>query len=285
MYSKSNIFTGAIVFIIVLAVAVSAGAKTDLTFDVPAPPQGKLLDTKELRIGNRQVEMVLYGSAASSDTIAEYYAGFFQQHDFQKIAEEQNAKIKKQLLQFKKKELIVNVAIMLKEDRTEVAVAKYLQLAGEPPLEKTKPSVKDTLFALPKEDVAGKDLPVVPRPPESVRIMDMERGSSATIMYTTSLDVDAAADFYRVKMPGQEWTLTNEIAAKKAVEAYENTTGKKTLEIKSPFSDGEDFEQVIRDSYMLNFDADFGTAQITIFPNFLDRKLGSMVQITYSEKS
>lgn len=287
MRYKSNIFIWLAVSIIVLAFCFSACAENDLTFDVPAPPHSKFLDSKEFRMAGRQIYALLYGSDESAETIGEYYRNFFQKQDFQKISDKPNEKTNKQLLGFKKDELVVKIAIMVKDDETEIVVTKYLEPAGEPPLEKTKPSVKDTLFALPKEDVPGKDLAVVPRPPQSVRIMDMDRGPTATIMYTTSLDVNAAADFYRVKMPEQEWTLAKEMAAKKAVQAYEEATGKKSLGIKSPFSDGEDFEQVISDSYVLDFKASFGSAQITIFPNFLDRKLGSMVQIIYrySEKS
>ena len=159
-----------------------------------------------------------------------------------------------------------------------------MQLAGELSLEKAKFSVKDSIFALPKEDEPGADLPAVPRPPESVRIMSRNSGDTRRVMYTTSLDVGAAADFYRENMPEREWTLTNETAARKAIEVYEKITGKKSLGIKSPFSDGEDFEQLIKDSYVLNFTASFGSAKLIIFPNFIDRKSGSIVQISYSEK-
>lgn len=265
--------------------AIAAAEENSLNFNFPAPPNSKFLDSKELMMGNRKIDTVLYASDDSAETVCAYYRSFFQQHEFQKIMDELNEKTKKQLLRFKKDDLVVSIAVMVKADKTQVVIAKFLQAAGELPPEKIKPSVKDSLFTLPKEDTPGQDLSVVPRPPESVRIMGIEHGSSATMMYTTPLNVDAVADFYREKMPEQEWKLANEIAAKKAVDAYEKATGKKTLGINSPFSDGEDFEQVIKDSYVLNFEAGFGTAQITIFPNFLDRKLGSMVEITYSEKS
>ncbi len=286
MHNKSNIFTGAIVFVIALAFCFSACAENDLNFDVPAPPQSKFLDSKELRMGGRQIYTSLYGSDENAETVCGYYRNFFQQHEFQKIIDKLEEKSKKRLLRFQKDDLFVSISVRVKEDKTEVVVAKYLQAAGELPPEKIKPSVKDTLFALPKEDVAGNDLSAVPRPPQSVRIMGLERGQGATVMYTTSLDVDAVADFYRAKMPDKDWTLTNEIAAKKAVQAYEKTTGKNELGVESPFSDGEDFEQVIKDSYVLDFKANFGSARITIFPNFMDRKLGSMVEVIYNtEKS
>ena len=267
-----------------LSCRIAAIAEGNLNFNIPVPAGTNLLDTKELRMACRQIETALYASDKSADTVAEYYRNFFQEQEFQKLIDKASAKTKKQTLRFKKDELIVNITITAGEDKTKIVTTKYLQPAGEPPLEKIKPSVKDSLFALPKEDVPGKDLADVPRPPESVRIASLGRGMNATVIYTTSLDVRAAADFYRQKMPLKQWVSVNEISARKAVEAYQEATGKKGLGIETPFSDGEDFQQIISDSYVLNFDADFGSCQITIFPNFLGRELGSMVQIVYSEK-
>jgi len=258
--------------------------ENSLNFNIPAPPHSSLLDTKELRIANHKVDNVLYGSTESPDTVAVYYRNFFQQQGFQKTADSLDEKKKKLLLGFKRNELVVNIAVVVKEDNTQVVVTRYLQPAGEPPLEKLKPSVKDTLFALPKEDASGHDLADVPRPPNSVRMMSMNRSSGVMLMYTTTLDVAAAVNFYHEQMPA-EWAFTNEVPAKQALDAYKQATGKKSLGIKSPFSDGEDFEQVISDSYVLNFKSDYASCQITVFPNFFDRKLGSMVQITYSEKT
>ena len=56
---------------------------------------------------------------------------------------------------------------------------------------------------------------------------------------------------------------------------------KKSLGIESPFADGENFEQVINDSYVLSFSAGSKSAEITIFPNFISRAFGSIVQISY----
>jgi hypothetical protein len=263
---------------------IAAMAEGSLNFDMPVPAGTNLEDAKELRMAGRQVETALYASDKSADAVAEYYRNFFQEQKFQKLIDKANIKTKRQNLRFKKDELLVSITITAGEDKTRIVTAKYLQPAGEPPLEEIKPSVKDTLFALPKQDVPGKDLADVPRPPESVRIASLGRGMNATIIYTTSLDVAAAADFYRQKMPQKQWAPVNEVSARKAVEAYEGATGKKGLGIQSPFSDGEDFQQIINDSYVLNFSADFGSCQITIFPNFLGRELGSMVQIAYSEK-
>lgn len=268
-----------------LCFVACAGAETGLTFDVPAPPHSKLLDTKELRMANRQINTVLYGSDEDISTVSDYYRDFFQEQEFQKILDTLNAKTKKQLLRFKQDELVVSIAVFIRGGQTNVVIAKYLQAQGEPPPEEIKPSVKDSLFALPKKDVPGIDLSGIPRPPEGIRIMSRDEGGGATVMYTTPIDVATTADFYRREMAAQRWEPADEMAVWKAVDGYEKATGKKNLGIKSPFSDGEDFEQVVRDSYVLNFNSGSSTAEVIIFPNFAGRDLGSIVQITYIEKS
>jgi hypothetical protein len=150
--------------------------------------------------------------------------------------------------------------------------------------EEAKPSVKDSIFAFPKSDVAGGDISGVPRPTSSVRVMSFKQGKTATVMYTTPIGVSAAADFYRKRLPDYEWELQNQTEAKDATQAYKKATGKKSLGVESPFTDGENIEQVINDSCVLSFASGPENIQITIFPNFTSRALGSIVQISYSVK-
>jgi hypothetical protein len=266
-----------------LCFVICAYAENDLSFNVPVPPNTSLLYTKELRMMGRQIMTNVYATNEDADGACDYYRNFFHQQDFQKIIDKLNVRTKKRLLRFKKDELVVSIAVLVKEGEIKIVVAKYLEPAGALPIEKVRPSVKDSLFVLPKEDLPGRDLAEVPRPPESVRITSRDFGATATIMYTTTFTVESALDFYRQNMPSQ-WVLARETAVGKAIRAYKDVSGKKNIGIESPFSDGEDFEQVISDGYVLNFIAGSSSAQITIFPNFIDRKLGSMVQIVYSEK-
>lgn len=188
-------------------------------------------------------------------------------------------------MRFKKDRLLVDITVLDKQIKTEIGVSKFLL-----PQEETSPEeagrllAKNLLSNLPQEDLPGEDLVNVPRPPQSVRLMSQDCCPAATVTYSTSLDVTAAADFYRLKMPNYHWQLTSQAATAKALEAARQASGQATLGIKSPFPDGENFEQVISDSYVLEFRSGSDTCRITIFPNFLNRKLGSMVQIVYQEK-
>jgi len=273
--------------VITLAICLffsSVYAGNDLNFNVPVPGESKLLDSKQLELASRQINTTLFSSQEDTASVVEFYTNFFAQQDFAKLLDKSNTKTGKRLLRFKKDALVVSISIIEKDTFTEIVIAKYLQGPSERSLEDSKPSVKDSLFALPKSDVAGVDIPVVPRPSPSVRIMGLKMGTSTTAMYTTPLDIASTVDFYCTRMPDYNWKLLRQTGTKDATQAYMKASGKKSLGIKSPFSDGEDFEQVVNNSYVLSFAAGSESAEITIFPNFVSRTLGSIVQISYSEK-
>jgi hypothetical protein len=253
-----------------------------LDFDIPVPGNSKLLDSKELILGMRQVNTSLFGSDEPADSAAAFYIDFFGKKDFEKVLDKIYPKTGKRLLRFKKDTLVASISIIRKGDNTEIVIAKYLQMPGDLPPEKTKPSVKDTIFALPASDVEGIDAPGIPRPSPSVRIMGLKMGQGIMAMYTTPLDVDSAVDFYCSRMPSHHWQLVLKSGAKEGMDEYLKVNKKESLGIQSPFSDGEDFEQVVRESVVLNFSAGSENAEITIFPNFSSRALGSIVQVSYS---
>ncbi len=252
-----------------------------LDFDIPVPGNSKLLDSKELVLGARQVNTSLFGSDEPVDSAAAFYADFFGKKDFEKVLDKTYPKTGKRLLRFKKDALVTSISIIRKGDNTEIVIAKYLQMAGEFPPEKTKPSVKDTIFALPVSDVEGIDAPGIPRPSPSVRITGVKMGQGVMAMYTTPLDVDSVVDFYCSRMP-DHWQLVLKSGAKEGMDEYLKVNKKESLGIQSPFSDGENFEQVVRDSVVLNFSSGSENAEITVFPNFSSRALGSIVQVSYS---
>lgn len=261
-------------------------AQNTENFLVPEPPGGKLVDTKNFSLDDKHpIETFLYSATLDPEQIAGFYLNYFDKKEFKKTMDNLEAKTKRRVLRFKKDEEVVSIAITPKQNGSEIVLARYRQLPGEPEIEKLKPSLHNPLFALPKQDVPGVDLAQVPRPPESVRMMGKHMGGGALLLYTTILDVGATADFYKTKMPDQGWRLENDIATKDAVDAYKRATKKKTLGISAPFSDGEDFEQIVTNSCVLVFKGSEGEAKITIFSNFMDRKLGSMVQIILRNKN
>jgi len=259
-------------------------AGNDLNFEVPVPENSKLLDSKQLRLGSRQIDTKLYESQETVAAAVKYYKDFFRQQDFKEIFDQIDTKTSRRLLRYKKDAQVVSFSFTLKDARTQIVVAKYLQGAGELSPEETKPSVKDSIFAFPDSDVEGVDIPNVPRPSPSVRLMSQKMDSTETVMYTTPLDIASVVDFYRQRMPDYGWEILSQTKADDATQAYLKASGEKSLGIESPFSDGENMEQVIKDSYFLTFTVGSENVEITIFPNFTSRELGSIVQIAYSLK-
>ena len=280
MFYKFKYVFGLILIVCLLAPCVFAN--NDLNFDLPMPANTRLLDTKELALGGRQINTTLFSSQEKASSLIDFYTDFFTARDFEKILDKSHPDGKK-LLRFKKEDLVVGISITEKNADTEIVIAKFLQGPGELPPEKTKPSVKDSMFTLPASDTPGEDIANIPRPSPSVRITSLKTGLGTMVMYTTPLDVASTVAFYNAHMPDYGWQLLERSGIDEAVREHIKVSDKDSLGVQSPFSDGEDFEQVVRDSYVLSFSSGAKNAEIVIFHNFLSRKLGSIVQVSYSE--
>lgn len=286
MRPKNNIFIILTILIIIVSFYPYAGAQSDLSFKIPAPRNAKLTDTRELNLGGPRVHVTIYETNEAASMVVYYYRNFFALQGFQKISDSIDRKRKKQSLRFKKDRLIVDLMVIDKEIKREIAISRFLQAPEETSPESAgRLTANNLISALPKEDSPGEDLADLPRPPQSVRLMRRDSGAGGTtIIYSTSLGVRDIVDFYRMKMSGRRWELTNATTMGKALETYKQTSGETDLGIKSPFPDGENFQDVVSGSYILQFNSDYADAQITVFPNFLNQKLGSMVQVAYQEK-
>lgn len=260
-------------------------AETDLSFTVPGPPQSKPLGSQPLRIGGREILASAFESQEEKSHIVDYYQDFFKEQDFKQLSDKPIFKTTTRQMRFKKEDLVVDVYLSAQEEKTEVVVAKYLQPEGAPDLENSPLSVKDSFFSLPTQDAPGEDLRFIPRPPESLRLssIKLDQGKNIFLTYMTPLSVEQAKDFYKLNMPYQTWLIQRDMPTGELVEDYKKATGKKSLGMYSAFSDAENFDSVVHDGYLLDFKSGFGSASITIFPNFIDKKLGSVVQIVYLE--
>jgi hypothetical protein len=277
-------FIFGLIILTVSLLVYPASAENDLNFDLPVPAGSRLLDSKQLNLGDRQIDTSLFNSQMPSASAVEFYLDFFGRNDFEKILDKTYADSGKRLLRFKKDSLVITVSITEKGGDTEIVTAKYLQGPNELSPEETRSSLKDSIFSFPESDVEGSDIPGLPRPSPSVRVMSVKTGKILSAMYTTPLDVSSVVDFYRAHMPDHNWQFRGEIGAADAAQAYMKASGKDSLGLKSPLSGGEDLEQVVKDSYVLNFASGSESAEIIIFPNFSSRKLGSIVQVSYSQQ-
>jgi hypothetical protein len=176
------------------------------------------------------------------------------------------------------------------QNGTLVVISKYIQSENSPDIEKSLISVKDPMFSIPEpeseEDVPGEDLKIIPRPPQSTRWSASAQKNQVRLIYATSLSVTEAVEFYKNKMPGYDWQVERETATKDALDAYTQATGgKEAFRVPKFFGGLEDPKEIIRGGYVLNFKGSQGQAQITVMPNFIDTKRGSIVSISYYGQS
>lgn len=263
-------------------------AEESVDVEVPAPVEGKVVGTDTIAVLGRDVGCTYYLSPQGKNSIVAYYQQYFSGQGFQQTVDKEISSVRQ--LRFKKlfmsqgKELVVEFVLSDKPNGTGVAIGKYTQDTGAGDIEKTPLSWREERFAPPKEDVPGEDLAIIPRPPESVRWMSLEKGKNVFLTYATSLSVDELQDFYRNQMESRNWQVKRDFsAAQEAVSEYKKVTKKKAIVTYSPFSDGEDMEGIIADARALDFEGEEGKAKITIFPNFMDRSMGSVAQIFYEK--
>ncbi|MFH0791215.1 MAG: hypothetical protein V2A64_06240 [Candidatus Omnitrophota bacterium] len=257
----------------------------ELNIEIPVPPESELTAQQTMTVLGRNVQSSDYLSTQKQDRIKEYYRCFFNNQGFKNTPGKNLGEI--ELLRFKKEdwmkkqELVVDVVLFEDPQGTKVSIAKYLQNAGCPDIEESKLSLKDLAVTLPTEDAPGKDLKIIPRPPESVRLVSPGKEGGSVFLYASPLPVNQLKEFYRSQMRYQGWETEKESNVGEAAQAYKQAAHKKDLGLPALFGDGGNLEQVINNACVLIFKGSEGRAKITIYPNFMDNKSGSLVQIDY----
>ncbi len=273
---KFRILNSVAFFIFLSFFCLYVYAAEDLTFNIPAPPNALLLTNDAGLEAKKATTMSSYSSDDDPAAIAGFYRAFFREQGFQNITDRLDADTNQASLIYNKDDLGVIILITVKSNKAEVMVMKYLISAMASSM-KGKLSLKDMSDNLPKKDASGQDISAVPRPPASVRILSRNNGSGPTVTYTVSLGIEEVVGFYKKEMPGREWELVSETPLSK-------NFGGDISEGKSFSAGGMDIKQIISSGYVLEFSASFGSAEITVLPNFSDTKPGSIVQIAYREK-
>jgi hypothetical protein len=274
---------GTILAISFIAVFYSlAMAESALDFEVPAPPKSTLTDNNVFTLGGREIRSSLYETKDKIESVTGYYKNKLSEKGFTNIADKYEQLIDQRLLQFKKGDLVVSVTVWKKGEVTVFAVGKYSEPKGAQPIEKMHFSLSD--FPPPTQDVAGEDIKVVPRPPQSIRWL----GRSATpeisqAMYVSSLSMKDMVAFYRTRMSSLGWQLESERTAKEGLEKYRQVTGKQDLGIANSIEGGKKLEDAILETIMLNFTGSQGRVGLNIMPSYTDKKAGSIIYILYTK--
>ncbi|TRZ95617.1 hypothetical protein D4R78_03055 [bacterium] len=261
----------------------------DLDFEPALPVDTQKINSQELRLVGRDMQAATYASQKDRYALTDYYNTVMQKEGFKKLSDQFDERDSSRTLKYQKDELMVVIRIFLapkekdKAQETRIGMLKYLQPKDRPPLEKSRISFKDTNMQLPKQDIPGEDPQFIPRPPQSIRLVGRGTAGVSTYSYTTPLSVQGAVDFYKMHMSGTYWQIQGETPTKYAAGLYKDNILKKDFKYMLPIDDGEDLDAVINDSYSLYFQGKYGSANIIIYPNLVDRKLGSIVFINFTK--
>jgi hypothetical protein len=182
--------TVAIVFFILLGLA-SATGESLLNFEVPIPPAGRLIETKPYMIADKETLCAVIYSPKTIEEVRAYYDEALTQKGFKPTEDQYDKLLKQQEMAFKKDDLIVSIAIWDKGGGvTGISVVKYLQPPGAPDMEASiNKALKEKLvlkkMPSPAEDMPGKDLAFIPRPPAGVRWFSFKLKNNEQLLYFT----------------------------------------------------------------------------------------------------
>lgn len=249
--------------------------------DVPAPPESKIVDSQNIRLGEVNIPCRLYASSLLPQEIFVYYRTSLAEDGFKLISDKAD-KDGSRRLGFKRGNAVINIIIALKDGRTEVQTAAYLEPQGG--IEKIKPSWAELVSLMPKEEQPGNDLAFIPRPPGGVRIMSMPYENMVLLGYSSPKSTESLKKFYESNMPNQGWQLEREVSMEEAVEEHKQDPDTKELGIDLPFSDIT-FEGLIAGGHLLWFKGEKGKAQISLFNELPGKRQGnSLVLIKYDKE-
>jgi hypothetical protein len=274
MTKKTQIIAG-IVFFFWCGLAM---AEMTLDFEVPLPPRSKVTASKTFTLAKREMRALAYESLEGPEIVAQYYKRVLTDQGFKIIIDKYESQPKYHTLRFKKEDLVVTMVIWNKGQATVISIGKYLQPKGTPDLEDTMFYAKD--LSLPKQDTPGIDLENIPRPPEAVRIMSLNGGRVIQVFYFSPLEAVEVRKFYQQKLLALGWEIENDTSGKQAIDNYRSVSKNKDLSHSGPLPD-INLEEVMAGAYILNLKNSAGKVNITITPNYFEKKTGSLTQIAY----
>lgn len=278
-----------IAFILLWSNRLESAEEVGLDFEVPPPENSELLDTPSLKLFNTDLKGSTYESQENPYRIMAFYGNFFSLQGFKKTLDTTMPGGKVSRIQFRKQNLVVDIALTPKQGGTDVGIMKYILPEKVSKLEDMALSVNDSVFVLPKADMPGEDLASISRPPSSVRIADMKSGGTKYLTYTTKLPMPELREFYKDEMKYGEWQPKSDIDMAALVANYKKLSGKSDLGLgksRFPVQGSRDLEEVASQGYVLEFTSGASeSVRITIMPGFFGKNPDNIVQIAYSEEN
>ena len=272
--------TGFAVFLFIFSFAgrILAGE-----FVIPLPPHAKAVQDVEIPLAGDTIKGHSYSTSLSRDDAGFYYRDIFAKAGFV-LTSQKPVEPAAQLFTFTRDNQSCYVRIETSKGATLVSLTSYVNSSGPGGPDLKKMTWQDMLKMLPQEDVPGADLDIIPRPPNSVRVMVQIHSNTAILGYLSKTPLENIKDFYLAAMSDYEWknfsagkTKDAFDRADKQGEEYKNKLGQvKTL--------GMPIGQLAEDAVNLTFEGPKGKADIMLMNSDLKKGAKVMVTIAYTEK-
>jgi hypothetical protein len=252
--------------------------------DIPPPPDSKPITEDILSscgsgcagIGPGEI----YHSKNTSKQVESFYDKFFQRNGFE-LRDDMNFRLLVyRRLRFERSDMAVEIYLISRADNScEVKIVKYAD-RNETTEAEANPFA---LAILPREDnVDGSDFNDIPRPQGSVRWSGAAKNGN--LSYLVPMTVSEARKFYLEEMATSGWKLIFEMDAKKTSDEYTKNYSGDVL-VPSLFVGSRiDLSEIVKNSYLLDYDSDSSGAKIMIYQNYVSPGSGSIVDIFYAKK-
>jgi hypothetical protein len=249
--------------------------------DIPEPEQSELLNE------NPPDELVgaggmgrMYKSMKNPKEIAGFYRSSLKRLGF---IEKQSMMIKMmhfERLRFESNDRALELYLSPRGvEGTFFIVVKYRDKNGFSKVE-SNPLAS---VVLPKKDsLGGVDISDIPRPKGSIRWSGQSQGGENQISYIIPVSILEARNFYRREMLSLGWRLNKEVKVRKVNDDYAKSHKGAGIISSVPLGAKIDLGEIIKDSYILDFKSASASANIMIYPNFINPALGSIAEISYT---
>ena len=271
-----NILTGLLLLIFLIPQGLFAAA------DFPEPARAVKKDARNVSIAGNIIESRVYESPDDVKSLNNFYRTSITGDGFAETYNKSQNGI--DLSRYNKGDLAFAVAIYNKNNINTISISRYIKQPGLPPPSVANMSWQEYLQLLPEEDVPGRDLDIVPRPPDSVRVGIETMANAAVLTYTTPKQIAEIRSYYREVMPQLGWKEVSAVDFNRMMNRAKNQgMNLSGVNFEGKIA-GVEIGDLIKNSQALNFEGPKGRVSVTMVdadPKTPSKK--AMVLVNYVE--
>jgi hypothetical protein len=248
--------------------------------DIVVPPDSQHVKNETGYIDGQKIESSTYVCPQSVEDVIKFYNIALAKDGFEPNTEGARRDKPNNMLSFRRGEQVITISAKKDKDgTTKLVTGMFTQSKGSSGLDPNKMNWRDILKMMPKEDMPGADLDVVPRPPKSVRQQSAVRGNVAILSYATKMPIADVAQFYSDNMGQFGWKPQG------GGMDYDSLGKDKLSQDFVSVAAGPipEFEKFLQGSVQLSFISSRGKADVTIMNIDPDDLQSTLVTIYYEE--